>query len=92
MLKLYPVYLLWIRRKTLTGSPDPTHANGTNKPCTVKRSKVPPINVMVTVTQSLGVNRPYGSFTYVLSPSPLKFISVPMLTVRLTDSIGSMAQ
>ena len=22
------------RRKTLTGSPDPTHANGTNKPCT----------------------------------------------------------
>ena len=21
------------RRKTLTGSPDPTHANGTNKPC-----------------------------------------------------------
>ena len=23
------------RRKTLTGSPDPTHANGTNKPCTL---------------------------------------------------------
>ena len=22
------------RRKTLTGSPDPTHANGTDKPCT----------------------------------------------------------
>ena len=22
------------RRKTLTGSPDPTHANGMNKPCT----------------------------------------------------------
>ena len=21
------------RRKTLTGSPDPTHANGTDKPC-----------------------------------------------------------
>ena len=24
---------LWNRRKTLTGSPDPTRANGTNKPC-----------------------------------------------------------
>ena len=24
MLQLYPVYLLWNRRKTLTGSPDPT--------------------------------------------------------------------
>ena len=33
MLQLYPVYLLWNRRKTLTGSPDPTRANGTNKPC-----------------------------------------------------------
>ena len=33
MLQLNPVYLLWNRRKTLTGSPDPTHANGTNKPC-----------------------------------------------------------
>ena len=33
MLHLYPVYLLWNRRKTLTGSPDPTHTNGTNKPC-----------------------------------------------------------
>ena len=33
MLQLYPAYLLCNRRKTLTGSPDPTHANGTNKPC-----------------------------------------------------------
>ena len=33
MLHLYPVYLLCNRRKTLTGSPDPTHANSTNKPC-----------------------------------------------------------
>ena len=33
MLQLYPVYSLWSRRKTLTGSPDPTRANGTNKPC-----------------------------------------------------------
>ena len=24
------------RRKTLTGSPDPTHANGTDKPCTLE--------------------------------------------------------
>ena len=35
MLQLNPVYLLWNRRKTLTGSPDPTRANGTNKPCMV---------------------------------------------------------
>ena len=27
------------RRKTLTGSPDPTHANGTNKPCIPLRSE-----------------------------------------------------
>ena len=33
MLQLHPVYSLWNRRKTLTGSPDPTRANGTNKPC-----------------------------------------------------------
>ena len=33
MLQLYPVYSLWNRCKTLTGSPDPTCANGTNKPC-----------------------------------------------------------
>ena len=35
-LQLYPVYLLWNRRKTLTGSPDPTFANSTNKPCTIR--------------------------------------------------------
>ena len=34
MLQLHPVYLLCDRRKTLTGSPDPMRANGTNKPCT----------------------------------------------------------
>ena len=33
MLQLNPVYSLWNRRKTLTGSPDTTHAIGTNKPC-----------------------------------------------------------
>ena len=35
MLQLYPVYLLWNRRKTLTGSPDPTRAKGANKPCII---------------------------------------------------------
>ena len=35
MLKLYPVYSLWNRCKTLTGSLDPTCANGTNKPCII---------------------------------------------------------
>ena len=33
MLQLHPVYSLWNRHKTLTGSPDPRRANGTNKPC-----------------------------------------------------------
>ena len=33
MLQLYPVYSLWNRCKTLTRSPDPKRANGTNKPC-----------------------------------------------------------
>ena len=40
MLQLNPVYLLWNRRKTLTGSPDPTRANGTNKPCIVIKRKL----------------------------------------------------
>ena len=31
----YPEYLLWNRRKTLTGSPDPTRANGMNRPCNI---------------------------------------------------------
>ena len=35
MLRLHLVYSLWNRHKTLTGSPDPTHANSTNKPCTL---------------------------------------------------------
>ena len=38
MLQLYPVYLLWNRHKTLTGSLDPTHANATDKPCTSKET------------------------------------------------------
>ena len=28
------------RRKTLTGSPDPTHANGTDKPCTTTMEEI----------------------------------------------------
>ena len=40
MLQLNPVYLLWNRRRTLTGSPDPTRANGTNKPCSMFRGWV----------------------------------------------------
>ena len=28
------------RRKTLTGSPDPTHANGTDKPCNLCKQKI----------------------------------------------------
>ena len=39
MLQLYPAYLLCNRCKTLTGSPDPTHANGMNKPCSVEVTK-----------------------------------------------------
>ena len=39
MIQLYPEYLLWSRRKTLTGSPDPTRANGTNEPCTNQNAK-----------------------------------------------------
>ena len=31
------------RRKTLTGSTDPTHANGTNKPC-ISRKVISPNN------------------------------------------------
>ena len=38
MLQLYPVYLLCNRRKTLTGSPNPTRAKGMNKPCTSDHS------------------------------------------------------
>ena len=30
--KISSVFVVY-RRKTLTGSPDPTHANGTDKPC-----------------------------------------------------------
>ena len=39
MLQLYPVYLFCSRRKTLTGSLDPTHANGMNKPCRIDMCK-----------------------------------------------------
>ena len=33
MLQVYPAYLLCNRRKTLTGSPDPTYMQSANKPC-----------------------------------------------------------
>ena len=33
MLQSVSSVLIVYRCKTLTGSPDPTHANGTNKPC-----------------------------------------------------------
>ena len=33
MLQKISSVLVVYRRKTLTGSPDPTHANGTDKPC-----------------------------------------------------------
>ena len=48
MLQLHPVYSLWNRRKTLTGSPDPMHANGTNKPCTLYylRSDTPQLSAI----------------------------------------------
>ena len=40
MIQLYPEYLLLSRCKTLTGSPDPTRANGTNEPCNVPNTVV----------------------------------------------------
>ena len=36
MLKVYPSVFVVYRRKILTGSPDPMHANSMNKPCTSK--------------------------------------------------------
>ena len=40
MFQLYPMYLLWNRCKTLTGSPDPTYMQSANKPCNlIKRFK-----------------------------------------------------
>ena len=36
--KISSVFVVY-RRKTLTGSPDPTHANGTDKPCIIGGEK-----------------------------------------------------
>ena len=36
--KTSSVFIVY-RRKTLTGSPDPTHANGTDKPCNLKMTQ-----------------------------------------------------
>ena len=33
--KVYPAYLLCDRRKTLTGSPDPTYMQPADKPCII---------------------------------------------------------
>ena len=43
------------RRKTLTGSPDPMHANGTNKPCTGKEA--PKVTSRVDVSKDQRVNQ-----------------------------------
>ena len=59
MLQLCPVYLLWNRCKTLTGSPDPTRANGTNKPCMLQLYPVYLLwNRRKTLTGSLDPMRP----------------------------------
>ena len=39
MLQLDPAYSLCNRHKTLTGSPDPTYMQSTNKPCTTTHRK-----------------------------------------------------
>ena len=47
MLQSASSVLVVYRHKTLTGSPDPTHANGTDKPCNIgnykfeQRSRIP---------------------------------------------------
>ena len=43
MLQLYPVYLLCNRCKTLTGSPDPTYMQPTNKPCICTKFEFEPM-------------------------------------------------
>ena len=53
MLQLYPVYLLCNRCKTLTGSPDPTCANSTNKPCMVSHSEAAAAAIDPIFTYSL---------------------------------------
>ena len=50
------------RRKTLTGSPDPTHANGTNKPCMCLSSGHHRINVSA-VAISIYI---YSVYIYIL--------------------------
>ena len=44
--KISSVFIVY-RRKTLTGSPDPTHANGTDKPCTHGGNHQPVANALV---------------------------------------------
>ena len=58
--KISSVFVVY-RHKTLTGSPDPTHANGTDKPCNSKltlqskpvgevvRRKSPNINAAIKI-------------------------------------------
>ena len=44
--KISSVFVVY-RRKTLTGSPDPTHANGTDKPCITDIPQVQPVAPLV---------------------------------------------
>ena len=80
MLQLYPAYLLCNRHKTLTGSPDPTRANGTNKPCIITShglnliSHKPDLTAIIVFTSDLTKHQKTQKFQkYQLS----EFLSFP---------------
>ena len=64
------------RRKTLTGSPDPTHANGTDKPCNLGNGCegyspsmfLPAKNEMTTHAQIESCREYFLQFNYVYIP------------------------
>ena len=53
--KISSVFVVY-RCKTLTGSPDPTHANGTDKPCIMFKGGNKKISLMKHFPKQRGLN------------------------------------
>ena len=78
--KISSVFVVY-RRKTLTGSPDPTHANGTDKPCKCKMTYIQLYadNYEIITIISL----PFHNASYNMKWKLLKYIYMKCINVHI---------
>ena len=86
-LQLYPVYLLCNRLKILTGSPDPTRANGSNKPCNGNQGLT--TSLVGKIPQNIGSRLKHRLFQKLTRKHSSRRCTTCLLTGGLSGSRGS---